>query len=203
MVWLARQARVALPRREEAQAVADADLVAAARRDPAAFVALYDRYLDRIYAYCHARLGTREAAEDATSEVFTKALAALGRYEDVLFAAWLFRIAHNVVVDTHRRRTAAPLEVVADRPDESVGPDEAAIASAERAAVRAALADIPPEERAVIELPYAGWSGEEIAAQLGRSPAAIKQLRYRAMRRLRTLLVRSGHAPEEAPDDRA
>ena len=66
--------------------------------------------------------------------------------------------------------------------------------------MRAALAALPPNERATVELPYAGWSSDEIAAQLGRSPAAVKQLRYRAMQRLRTTLARAGHAPEEAHD---
>jgi RNA polymerase sigma-70 factor (ECF subfamily) len=200
MVWLARRSRAAAPRQATPDASADAALIAAAQADPRAFLALYERYADRIYGYCYARLGSREAAEDATSEVFTKALAALGRYQDILFAAWLFRIAHNVVADVHRRRPVAPLDTAADRPDPARGPDESAIATAEWAAVRAALAALPDDQRAAIELPYAGWTGEEIAAQLGRSPAAIKQLRYRAMQRLRTLLARSGHVPEEAHD---
>jgi RNA polymerase sigma-70 factor (ECF subfamily) len=178
---------------------ADAALVAAAQADPRAFVALYERYVGRIYGYCHARLGDREAAEDATSEVFTRALAALGRYRDVLFAAWIFRIAHNVVVDA-QRRPGAPLAASADHPDPARGPDEAAIATSERAAVQRARAALPDDERAAIELARAGWSGEAIAAQLGRSPTAVKQLRYRAMGRLRASLTRAGHAPEEARD---
>ena len=201
MAWLAGRSRAAFPRQAAgADDPPDAALVAAARPDPRAFVALYERYVERVYGYCHARLGDREAAEDATSEVFTKALAAIGRYEDILFAAWLFRIARNVVVDARRRRPAAPLDTLDERPDPARGPDEAAVGTAERAAVRAALAALPADERAPVELPYAGWSGEEIAARLGRSPAAVKQLRYRAMRRLRAALARAGHAPEEARD---
>jgi len=201
MVWLARRSWVASPRQVAAEgSPPDAALVAAAQADPRAFVALYERYVDRIYGYCHARLGSHEAAEDATSEVFTKALGAIGRYEDVLFAAWLFRIARNVVADAHRHRPVAPLDAAGDRPDPARGPDEAAIGRAECAAVQTALADLPAEQRAVVELPYAGWSGEEIAARLGRSPAAVKQLRYRAMQRLRTILAHAGHAPEEAHD---
>jgi RNA polymerase sigma-70 factor, ECF subfamily len=183
-------------------ALPDAALAAAAQRDPRAFIALYERYVDRVYAYCHARLGGREAAEDATGEVFTKALAAIGRYEDVLFAAWLFRIAHNVVIDSRRRASSLPLDLAGDRPDPARGPDEAAIAATERAALAAALARLPLDERAVVELPYAGWTGEEIAAQLGRSPAAVKQLRFRAMKRLRALLSPAVPQPEEARNAR-
>lgn len=201
MGWSSGRSRAAVPQQCDGPTTpTDAALVTAAQADPCAFVALYERYVDRIYGYCHARLDNLEAAEDATREVFTRALAALGRYRDILFAAWLFRIAHNVVVDAQRRRPAALLAEANDRPDPARGPDEAAIGEAERAAVQAALAALPADERAVIELPYAGWSGEEIAAQLGRSPDAVKQLRYRAMRRLRISLSRAGHAPEEARD---
>lgn len=200
MDWPRTWARASLTRRATPETPPDADLIAAARTDPDAFLALYERYVDRIYGYCFARLGDCAAAEDATSEVFTKAFAAIGRYQDGIFAAWLFRIAHNVVVDARRRRVAAPLAALDERPDPARGPDELAQAIAEGAAVRAALSTLAADERAVVELPYAGWSGEEIAAHLGRSPAAVKQLRYRAMRRLRALLISAGHAPEEDRD---
>jgi len=201
MHWAPGRSRAAPPGRcVGPDTPADAALVAAAQADPRAFVALYERYVDRVYGYCHARLGDREAAEDATSEVFTRALAALGRYQDGLFAAWLFRIAHNVVVDARRRRPVAPPAASDDHPDPARGPAEAAIATSERAAVQRALAALPDDERAAIELAQAGWSGAAIAAQLGRSPSAVKQLRYRAMGRLRASLTRAGHAPEEARD---
>jgi len=194
--WSAGRARGAVGRDAVvSDAPSDAALVVAACGDRGAFIALYERYVGRIYAYCLARLGDREAAEDATSKVFIKALAALGRYEDVLFADWIFRIAHNVVVDARRRRLVGPLPATDERPDPTRGPDEALCARAEGAAVQAALCALAADERAVIELPYAGWSGEEIAARLGRSPEAVKQLRYRAMGRLRALLTRSGYGP--------
>ena len=81
----------------------DAALVAAARNDPRAFGALYECYLNPVYGYCYVRLGSREAAEDLTSEVFIKALAGLDCYRGGLFVAWLFRIARNVVIDAQRR----------------------------------------------------------------------------------------------------
>ncbi len=200
MDWPNTRIRAGMVRRAAPERPTDAALVAAARGDPAAFLALYERYVERVYGYCLARLGDRAAAEDATSETFTKALAAIGRYQDGVFVAWLFRIAHNVVVDARRRRVAAPLAALDERPDPARGPDELALATAEGAAVRAALDALGADERAVVELPYAGWSGEAIAAHLGRSPAAVKQLRYRALRRLRILLARAGHAPGEAHD---
>jgi RNA polymerase sigma-70 factor, ECF subfamily len=80
----------------------DEVLVAAARLDPRAFDAVYDRYVGPVYRYCHVRLGRREAAEDATSAVFLKALAGLDGYRPGNFPAWLFRIAANVVTDARR-----------------------------------------------------------------------------------------------------
>jgi hypothetical protein len=68
----------------------DAALVAAARVDPTAFAPLYARYLPPVYRYCYRRLGTSAAAEDATSEVFVKALAALPRFRAGSFRSWLF-----------------------------------------------------------------------------------------------------------------
>src|ERR1700682_3930161 len=83
---------------------ADADLVAAAQADPAAFVALYDRYFERVLGYVRLRIRDEATCEDVTSQVFTTALARLGRFRgDGSFGAWLFRIAQNSVHDVHRR----------------------------------------------------------------------------------------------------
>ncbi|HEV8639079.1 MAG TPA: sigma-70 family RNA polymerase sigma factor [Chloroflexota bacterium] len=167
----------------------DAVLVAAARADPRAFARLYERFLGPVYRYCHVRLGTREAAEDATSEVFLKTLTGLPGYRDGAFAAWLFRIAHNVVVDCHRRcRPAERIEAADDPPDTSPTPEEAALARAEREALRAAVATLTEEQRLAVELQVAGRSGQEIADVLGKSVAAAKQLRFRAVSRLRMIL---------------
>jgi RNA polymerase sigma-70 factor (ECF subfamily) len=204
MSWpRARAARACPPQATEAESLPDdAALVAAARRERRAFALLYRRYADRVYRYCYARLGSREAAEDATSETFTRALAALDRYRDQSFAAWLFRIAHNVVIDLQRRRRpTAPLDAANERHDPGRAPDEIAIARDAGARVRAALAQLPEEQRAAVELPYAGWSGQQIAEILGRSPDAVKMLRYRAITRLRGLLTAAGMQPEEASHD--
>src|SRR4051794_10528537 len=93
----------------------DARLVAWARRDPQAFTALYDRYFDAVYSYCLRQLGESEAAEDAASETFLKALVALPRYDEVgRFRPWLFAIAHNTVLDAiERRRDTDSLDAAA------------------------------------------------------------------------------------------
>lgn len=156
---------------------------------PAGLRPLYARYVGPIHRYCSARLRDREAAEDATSEVFVKALAALPRYREQVFVAWLFRIARNVVIDVHRRRRpTAPLTAAALA---AAGPpDELVEAAAEREAIWAAVAALPDDQRAAVELRLVGWSDERIAIALGRSRAAVRMLRLRALATLRTRLPR-------------
>ena len=164
----------------------DDAVVARARHDPREFAPLYARYLDPVYRYCYRRLGSREAAEDATGAVFAKALAALPAYRDGSFRAWLFAIAHNVVADAHRRRRPeGPLAAAGDPVDRAPTPEELALAAEERRSVRDLLATLPPDQRRVLELRLAGLTGAEIAAALGRSVAAVKMLQLRAMTRLR------------------
>ena len=74
-------------------------LIEAAQADPARFLDLYDRYVDRVYAYVSRRAGSRALAEDVTSDVFERALTHLPRFEwrGAPFTAWLFRIAANAL----------------------------------------------------------------------------------------------------------
>jgi RNA polymerase sigma-70 factor (ECF subfamily) len=170
----------------------DDALVAAALADRRAFDALYGRYVGPVYRYCHVRLGTREAAEDATSAIFLKALTGLVGYRPGNFPGWLYRIAANTVTDHQRhqrhQRRSQPLDPLVDPPDPAPRPDDEALARLESAALRAALMTLPDEQRAAVELQLAGWSGEQIAAALDRSPEAVRMLRYRALARLRAIL---------------
>lgn len=172
--------------REEAQ-LNDETLVERAQVDPAAFEALYDRYLDPIYAYCHRRLGARELAEDATSQVFVQALAALPRFRAQSFRAWLYTIAHNVVIDIHRLRPALPL--IDDASLDGLVADGELDWRTSELDVRQLLAQLTPEQRDVVELRLSGMSGPEIAEILGRSPGAVRALQFRAYQHLRTLLA--------------
>jgi RNA polymerase sigma-70 factor (ECF subfamily) len=167
----------------------DAVLVATARANPQTFTLLYARYLDPVYRYCHVRLGSREAAEDATSEVFLKAFSALGGYRGGVFLAWLYRIAHNVVVDAQRSgKHTVSIEHADVVPDPDDLPEDLAVAAGERETLTNALRALPDDQRAVLELQLAGWSGEQIATALGRSHGAVRMLRLRAVEHLRTIL---------------
>ena len=169
---------------------AEVELIARAVGDPQAFALLYRRYLDPVYRYCYHRLGSKEAAEDATSQVFAKALAALSTYRaDRPFRSWLFAIAHNVIIDTHRaRRPHQPLEEAAHVLDAAPSPEELAEVAEGARAVQALLAALTPDQARVVELRLAGLSEVEIARMLGRRPGAVRAVQFRALTRLRTLL---------------
>src|SRR5262245_36863961 len=158
-------------------------LIETAQRDPCHFADLYRLHFDRVYAYVARRVPTRLDAQDLTAEVFQQALAGLGRFEwrGVPFAAWLYRIAANVITDHHRR-------VMRDQnvpPNPEPGPEE--YESAERrATLYRAIRDLPADQRRVIEMRFAeDRSIAEIARVLGRSEGAVKQLQFRALGTLR------------------
>ncbi len=182
-------------------AASETALVAQARGDREAFAALYYRYFDAVYRYCYHRLGSREAAEDATSQIFLQVWTALPRYQEVgTFRIWLFTIAHNVVTNRARaRRPNAPLEMASDHADPAPLPEELALAVDEHRTLAASVATLPPDQRRAVELRLAGLTGPEIARVLGRSHAAVKMLQLRAVDRLRTHLG-VGAVTEEAPD---
>jgi RNA polymerase sigma-70 factor (ECF subfamily) len=156
------------------------------RADRQAFRFLYERYVRQIHGYCYLRLGSREAAEDATSEVFLKALAGLDGFRGGVFAGWLFRVAQHVVADTGRRdrnRRTLPL----DAAGQVVAPETTAQDS--EISVRAAMRALPDDERTTLELQLAGWTSTQSAAALGRSPSTIRMARRRAIHRLRGILA--------------
>lgn len=171
---------------------ADATLACAALLDASAFSSLYLRYADRVFRHCYRRLGSREAAEDATSLVFTKALGALDRFDPNRgsFATWLFTIANRVLTDHYRSQRrfvdAAEFPEPID-PDDT--PEEAALARENAVDLHRALGQLAPREREVIELRLAGLSSAEISEVLGCRKNSVAQAQYRAIGRLRMLLA--------------
>jgi RNA polymerase sigma-70 factor (ECF subfamily) len=171
-------------------AVDDAELVARAQVDRQAFALLYRRYLDPVHQYCYRRLGSREAAEDATSLVFTKAFAALPTYRAGSFRSWLFAIAYHVITDDLRaRRVMAELDAAAEVPDREPTPEVVVMAAEAHSSVVRLLDHLAPGQRRVVELRLAGLTGREVAAVLGCSLPAVKIAHVRAYSQLRSLLA--------------
>jgi RNA polymerase sigma-70 factor (ECF subfamily) len=172
-------------------------LVAAARIDRRAFAPLYAQYANPVFQYCFGQLGSREAAEDATSLVFAKALDALPRYRDGSFRSWLFAIAHNTIADHFRAaRREEPLEKAHGVAAPGPSPDEVAADAEARRRLRELLTQLTSDQRQVIELRMMDLNGPEIARVLGRSHAWVRITQFRAVSRLRTLMSVGGEQHE-------
>jgi RNA polymerase sigma-70 factor (ECF subfamily) len=173
----------------------EAMILAEAQRDPAAFAPLYEAYFQAVYRYCYARLGDWQAAEDAASQTFTNALSALPRFREDghpgSFRAWLFTIAHNVVISQHRARGKGqprPLTAAWDIADAAPSPEDAAVAAEASRSIHTVLAHLTGEQPQVVELRLAGLTDAEIARIIGRRHGAVRAVQYRALLKLRTLL---------------
>ena len=132
----------------------------------------------------------RHLAEDVTSEVFQEALANLPRFEwrGAPFAAWLFRIAANAIADRAKR---AARERGTPAPDPADDPEPARERDEELARLYRRVRDLPADQRRVIEMRFTEEKSiREIAAELGRSEGAVKQLQFRAVRSLRESMGR-------------
>jgi RNA polymerase sigma-70 factor, ECF subfamily len=174
----------------------EAELVAAAKRNPADFGPLYERYVDQIYRFAYRRTGNHADAEDVTSQTFQQALAALPSYEwrGLPFGAWLYRIASNIV---HRRGRVSsretPVEDVAiyARGEDFAGDDPADIVgrSSEADELVQAIRQLPSDQQRALVLKFArGLKNREIGDLMDRSEGAIKQLVHRAMLNLRAAM---------------
>jgi len=148
--------------------------------------ALYDTHAPRIFRYVYHRVGIRMVAEDVTSEVFVRFLRARTMPDNL--PAYLFRIAHNLIVDYLRRAPSVELsdELTNARDD----PAQLAEDAFQRARVRRAIARLTPEQQQVIVLKFLeGFANEEIAEIIGKPVGAVKALQHRALTTLRDWLA--------------
>jgi RNA polymerase sigma-70 factor (ECF subfamily) len=170
--------------------------VEAAQRDRAAFDVLYRRYLDRVYGYAFYQLRDHHDAEDATERTFLAALHALPgfRHEGATFRAWLFRIAHNTIVNARRsrfRRRTEPLPEGLERIAPNADPAGLVLEADEARRVLRAVAELPDDRRQVILLRFVdGLSSREIGQVMDRSEGAARVLLHRALRDLAARLAR-------------
>ena len=151
------------------------------------FAELYERTFPRVYAYVASLLRDRASAEDVTAQAFERAFRKARSYDPRKGGprAWLFGIARHAALDELRRgKRIATL--VAEPVDASAAPDEAAERAFERAAVRNALAGLPPRDREIVALKFhAGLDNAELAAVLGVSVSNAGTQLHRAMTKLR------------------
>jgi RNA polymerase sigma-70 factor, ECF subfamily len=165
----------------------DGELIArVGEGDSGAFEQLYRRYARPVFALALRRLGDRGRAEDAVQETFASIWRSAGSYrrDRGPGAPWLYAVARNAIVDRRRSLGPAPAEPV-DEPSGDAGPDERAEESWTAWRVHRALAELPEQERKLIELAYwGGLSQSEIADFVGIPLGTVKTRTRSALSRL-------------------
>ncbi|HEX6539622.1 MAG TPA: sigma-70 family RNA polymerase sigma factor [Candidatus Dormibacteraeota bacterium] len=170
---------MSLPRDQEDR------LVERAKNDAEAFGELYDHYFAQIYRFVYSRLRDQDAAEDVTSEVFFKALRAIGRYKPSghPFSAWLYQISVNAINDHYRaRRPAQSLDAAIAVADAQRPLADRVVDSTEAARVWAAIDALPPQQRVAMTLKLGeDMKLAQIGGIMGKSEGAVKLLIHRGM----------------------
>jgi RNA polymerase sigma-70 factor, ECF subfamily len=169
----------------------EVELIDLAKTDSAAFGELYERYVKRIYNYIYYRTGNHHDAEDLTARVFARALQHIPTYVDrgLPFSAWLYRIAHNLVVNWHRdrgRRKLVPLDEMVMSTLRSEAPERMTEHHEEQDLLLIAIRTLPEERQQLLILKFVErLPNAEIGEIMGRSEGAIKSLYHRTLLSLR------------------
>ena len=167
--------------------------------DREAFAVLYEEHFEGIYRYIFVRIRDQAEAEDLTQQVFLAALEALPsyRWRGVPFSSWLFRIAHNRVVDYMRKATKFRSSPTADLAPAESDPAAAVEREMELAQLAELLEELTPLQQEVVSLRFSGGlSTAEVAKVMGKSEGAIKALQHSALVALRKKLEAGEHGKE-------
>lgn len=177
---------------------AEPSLVArAVKRDPDAFGQLYNLYFERVYRYARLRLGNPTDAEDVTAGVFLSAWRTIDRFtptHNASFAGWLFRLAHNALVDRYRR--VKPMVSLDNELDAELAQQEVTTPDAvlERrltfAELHQAMQQLTDEQREVVLLRFVeGLSAREVGDIMGKHEGTVRGMQFRAIEALRRALA--------------
>lgn len=149
-------------------------LVEQAQRDPQAFRQLYAFYFPKLYAYVRYRVGKRQDAEDLVGETFLRVVAELGKFRwraEGSFAAWIFRIAHNLVSNFYRQQRIGKnvtWEEMDEIPDNTLLLEELAVQQEQSAYILKLVGTLSARRQEVITLKFfGGLQNREIAQVLG------------------------------------
>ncbi len=163
--------------------------------DEAALAELYDRYEHKIFSYIYRRTNNQPLAEDLTAQVFLKMLEAIhkGKAWHSSFSGWLYRIAHNQIIDYYRRRERrnhASIDDFPMLPSDEDSPVRAAELRLEAERLRAAITRLTDEQAQVVTLRFLeGYSISEVSTMMVKTEGAIKALQYRAVTSLRKIMT--------------
>jgi RNA polymerase sigma-70 factor (ECF subfamily) len=172
--------------------VVESELISlACEGDTDAFGSLYEKYIDQIYNYIYYRTSNAKDAEDICSRVFVRALHHIERYEDrgYPFSAWLYRIAHNLVVNWYRDRERSDEISLADQypPPTMDGNVEDRIEEHDdNELLLEIIQGLPDDRKELLILKHVeGLTNTEIGQIMDRTEGAIKALYHRTLESLR------------------
>jgi RNA polymerase sigma-70 factor (ECF subfamily) len=166
----------------------------AQQRDPEAFSQLYEAYFDKIYRYIALRIRNETEAEDMTQQVFMKMLQSISSYKikGVPFSSWIFRIAHNQLVDFIRqqnKKSTVDIEGL-PLPDMGEDPQHTMEREVDIKQLKQATQKLTAAQQEVLSLRFTGeLSIAECAGIMGKSEGAIKALQHSAVVALRKALA--------------
>ena len=160
--------------------------------DPDALGQIFDKHYEQIYRYAYRRLSTKEQAQGVASECFCRMLDAYqkgkGPTDGVLY--WLYRVAHNLVVDIYRQSDRQPLplyEGIVSENDPS--PEEAAVLHQQQRRVRWALAQLTEDQQQVLGLKFfEGMDNQQVAEVMQKTVGSVKSLQHRGLASLERFL---------------
>jgi RNA polymerase sigma-70 factor, ECF subfamily len=162
------------------------------RFEEAALAEIYDLYSPGVFRYALRLLGDAQLAEDCVADTFVRYLQALRAKggPQTHLQAYLYRIAHNWITDRFRRQPPVALPLEEDVPSGEKDLFQIVVTQIEKQQVRAALANLTPDQRQVVVLKYLeGWDNETVALALEKPVGAIKALQHRALDSLRRMLL--------------
>ncbi len=166
----------------------------AKKHDAEAFGEIYDKYVDQIFRYVYYKVGDYTEAQDLTGLTFLKAFENIDSYEfrDVAFSSWLYRIAHNLVVDHFRRqsrRETISIEEHPPMPSLEGNPDEDVFFKMDCERLYEALSKLTHNQREVIILKFIeNLSNNQVAEIMGISVGAVKSTQKRGLMALHRIL---------------
>lgn len=172
------------------------------KRDAEAFGRLYDQYSPAIYRFVLLKVSNKAATEDLTHQVFLKAWQNIENYQThgFPFSSWLYRIAHNLVIDYYRtEKHYSDLEIIKEV-SVSSNLEEKIDQKRDLNLIKTAIKELPTEQQTIIIMKFVeDLTNKEIAAVLGKSEGAIKTAQYRSLENLKKIINgKSNHKIKEA-----
>lgn len=166
-------------------------IIKARQKEKESFGLLYDKYMPAIYRFIVLRISHKQEAEDLTHQVFLNAWIKIEEYDfrGFPFSSWLYRIAHNLVIDYYRTNRQNFLDIdsvdesfFADHPQWEVGLDD----ETRMKQIKNAIAKLEPDQQSVLILKFVNdLSNKEIAESLEKKEGAIRVIQHRALKNLK------------------